>query len=772
MQRPWRGGKIHRPSLGRLVWYALLTVASTANLDDSLAISKACAFVTIVFSNDFVKCASVLTHSLRAVGTHNEVVVLVHPSIRDSDRRGFLDAGAHHVIEVQEIENPNQHVLYKSFARNYGILRVWQLNSLLGHRIKRAIYMDADMVALQNGDDLCDLPELSASRDLAGTRDRHTEDFNAGMMVLTPSEATFARLVNLAPHVASPTGGVQPLLRAGFPDWTKLDHFRDNVNVHVFEHQRPAWQLGHIRSIHYTGPVKPCLTDAEDFEKKPHDEPYRVWHTVQGYILSAVAEGQRFGEPRVSNVNFSSICLESGAATDGTAATASRGVSGSNEAVVQASIRDAWSRWWGQPSDDVLRLGFGHGEDEYRFAPAHHVCKHGAATLESFAQRVFESGLSQLRNCMIDACSPAAEVIDGIARATRWLSRTLQIFLNRASADAQVEVGDGLGSVESILSSQGNFALEEVQTSLKQLAEEAVTQPNVFVFDLAGALGRRLLQRTRLARWHLTYALLGLLWSIQRQVRDGGGDGPIQAPASFHFMFPPMEFHNDVRACCRVWNVFSQLLENAPAGAVVVLVGDLGISGDGLEDEDGLPLASSTDSSASPISQMLLEEVLLSTIPHVTLLVVEGQGSGDKRRHRLAELEAASNGRLHLGVSRKEVPADALALVAIACPPHTTITTVSSPVLDGATAEQLQQAQFEFVSTEIAYWTNHASGGGSGEGSVGERTNGGFIVAGCGLSPRHPHIVEAVGLHAIQRGARVSVAADGVWWWRVPTHRN
>ncbi|CAK9010120.1 unnamed protein product [Durusdinium trenchii] len=57
----------------------------------------------------------------------------------------------------------------------------------------------------------------------------HSEEFNAGLMVLEPNEATFQRLVDLAPQVRSSSGGVQPLLRAAFPDFHPLDHWRDNA---------------------------------------------------------------------------------------------------------------------------------------------------------------------------------------------------------------------------------------------------------------------------------------------------------------------------------------------------------------------------------------------------------------------------------------------------------------------------------------------------------------------------------------------------------------
>eukprot|EP00439_Symbiodinium_sp_Y106_P028437 s360_g3.t1 len=73
-------------------------------------------------------------------------------------------------------------------------------------------------------------------------------------------------------HVISSPDASKKMLRAAFPDFNALDHLQDNVNARVHELSRSSWDLRRIRSIHYTGPLKPCYTHAEDFAEEDWDQ--------------------------------------------------------------------------------------------------------------------------------------------------------------------------------------------------------------------------------------------------------------------------------------------------------------------------------------------------------------------------------------------------------------------------------------------------------------------------------------------------------------------
>eukprot|EP00930_Biecheleria_cincta_P040062 TRINITY_DN27481_c1_g1_i2.p1 TRINITY_DN27481_c1_g1~~TRINITY_DN27481_c1_g1_i2.p1 ORF type:complete len:168 (+),score=35.96 TRINITY_DN27481_c1_g1_i2:50-553(+) len=155
----------------RLALAVALLLASTATVGGSPG--ELCAFVTVVLTEDFVDCSLALVQSIRGTDTEHEVVVLVLPEVSEAARNRLRDGGAHHVVQMEEVKNPNKVVQYKIFAKNYGILRAWQLSELVGNRYHRAVYMDSDMVMTQNSDDLCQMPELSAARDLGGKPEGH-----------------------------------------------------------------------------------------------------------------------------------------------------------------------------------------------------------------------------------------------------------------------------------------------------------------------------------------------------------------------------------------------------------------------------------------------------------------------------------------------------------------------------------------------------------------------------------------------------------------------
>lgn len=651
-----------------------------------------CTFVTIVLSEDFVECTAVLVHSIRATDTVNEVTVLVLPFITAVARNQLKAAGADHVVEVEEVKNPNRNVLYRVFSKNYSILRVWQLGTLLARQYDRAVYMDGDMVMTQNSDELCSMPELSAARDLGapGARHEHSNDFNAGMMVLAPQEDTFTRLVELAQHIESPSGGVQPLLRAAFPEWTRLDHLRDNVNAHVFDHQRSSWRLAQIRSIHYTGPVKPCFTDAEEFSSKPSDEPFRTWH--------------RLRERRDAPERHSSPEAPPG----GDVPRMDNALSAHHLAA-----QDAWKSWFAVPDESILVKGFGLGESEYHSVPAYHVCKHGSAVLSGLAERIFKAGFSQLRECFQGTCSATEHVTNDILRGMSWMHRMLHLYMQRSSIDAQADV-EGLGSVESILALHADATVADVQTAVRSISAKGLEDTQSFVFDMVVSLSRQVRRREQLTRWHLSYALLGLLWWQYRHLRDAGSD--LLLPDPFQLEFPLLEFQD---VCCRVPDVLGHLLRGTEEDRVLMFA-------------DEVPLG------------MGVEEYIASVIQHAAVFVAAPRDAQDVEPEPNGAATLSANrvvhhdGQLHLAQQVDHVEVARISVIFMTCPSRDAMV---------ASAED----QYRSVLADLEYWSHKMEGGSA-------------VVAGCGFTAQSPGIVEAVSQHALRRATRVKLAADTAWW--------
>ncbi|CAM9580775.1 unnamed protein product, partial [Phaeothamnion confervicola] len=168
-------------------------------------------FLAVVTSNDYLIGAEALFGSIRATGSSRKRVLMVTPQCAALQRHGLLDE----IVAVEPIAIPAaaevpQHV--RAWAEvGYTKLRIW---SLIQYR--KVVYVDADALVDENVDELFDLPT-----DFAAAPDIHPPDrFNAGVMVLTPSEAVLEEMLGRTATTATYDGGdTAGFLNAFFPDW-------------------------------------------------------------------------------------------------------------------------------------------------------------------------------------------------------------------------------------------------------------------------------------------------------------------------------------------------------------------------------------------------------------------------------------------------------------------------------------------------------------------------------------------------------------------------
>ena len=125
---------------------------------------------------------------------------------------------------------------------------VWTLTTY-----DKIVFMDADMLALKNLDDLFDQPELSGAPDVGWP-----DCFNSGLFVCTPNLSTYDALLRRAQLDGSFDGGDQGLLNQHFKNWNRLS-FLYNVVPGAFYSYSPAFRhFGNdIKAVHFIGPDKP-----------------------------------------------------------------------------------------------------------------------------------------------------------------------------------------------------------------------------------------------------------------------------------------------------------------------------------------------------------------------------------------------------------------------------------------------------------------------------------------------------------------------------------
>lgn len=151
-----------------------LGLPATKRLEERLAQGK-CAVVTVVTAGSgFVAGASVLGRSLSATNTQMKLVALIANSLDVDDRRLLYDSGWE-LREGQVNEEEKREFISTK-------LQIFNLVEF-----ERVIFMDADMLVIENIDELC-----SCNADYCAVV-RNTF-FNAGLLVVRPAAHLFVEL--------------------------------------------------------------------------------------------------------------------------------------------------------------------------------------------------------------------------------------------------------------------------------------------------------------------------------------------------------------------------------------------------------------------------------------------------------------------------------------------------------------------------------------------------------------------------------------------------
>ncbi|MGD8606245.1 MAG: glycosyltransferase family 8 protein [Myxococcales bacterium] len=173
------------------------------------------AYVTTLCNGEgYLPGVEALGKSLEAHGTQVPRVVLVTSDV-SGETRARLSRQGWQVREVEPLENPNPDTiqLFERFRDVFTKLRAWQLVDFA-----KVVLLDADMITLQNIDDLFERPSISAAPDFF-LPDR----FNSGLMVLEPSREVFEGIQSALWETPSYDGGDQGFLNEFFPNWYEME---------------------------------------------------------------------------------------------------------------------------------------------------------------------------------------------------------------------------------------------------------------------------------------------------------------------------------------------------------------------------------------------------------------------------------------------------------------------------------------------------------------------------------------------------------------------
>ncbi|HTR30746.1 MAG TPA: glycosyltransferase [Puia sp.] len=232
-------------------------------------------FVTYLGSENFLPGVLTLRQSLAEHNSREGLEVLLSCKPGRSVSQRLNDSGCK-VRPVSPIENPHSFPDdIRGFRFTYGKLNIFDLVEY-----EKVVYLDADMLIVENIDSLFEKPHMSAV--IAGgflPENAQWSNFNSGLMVVVPGHDTFARITAAVGHLPSADKSDQGFLNSFFDSWyahghLHLDH-KFNVPVDYLDKFADP-----VAVLHYWGATKPWDLDPWQIRKIPapkHKQAVLLW---------------------------------------------------------------------------------------------------------------------------------------------------------------------------------------------------------------------------------------------------------------------------------------------------------------------------------------------------------------------------------------------------------------------------------------------------------------------------------------------------------------
>ena len=236
------------------------------------------AFVTLLSTANYLPGVLALNESLRRTGTRYPLLVVlscdtpqnVETTLVSRNIKVFRLKGSLKIPDIHRTSNGH-------WGNTFDKIQLFGLTDY-----EKLVYVDSDMMVLQNIDELFEKPHMSAvaaGRMLYPTSVR----LNSGLMVIEPADhipELIAEKLDAAMHQVAQLGvsavGDQDLINAYYSDWTATTHLHlpDSYNVfqfHIDQYIREKdFSLGVfgakgdkvIKIVHFIGALKPWMKGA------------------------------------------------------------------------------------------------------------------------------------------------------------------------------------------------------------------------------------------------------------------------------------------------------------------------------------------------------------------------------------------------------------------------------------------------------------------------------------------------------------------------------
>ena len=258
------------------------------------------AYVTVINSIDYLDGVRTLLYSLRKVNSQYPVLVLV-PRGFDPAAQCKIGRWGGTVLEAEGIglgelaeKNPRAY-----WNETFFKLRIFDLISY-----DKLVYIDADMIVLENLDHLFEREHISAVQ--GGKVIFGWEDINSGLMVIEPNREEFEAMVSLIPLVCES----KIKENMGFGDQDVISYYYKNINrkwegenrlderynamIRCIHELCVHYGYQNLKVIHFVGERKPWMFSPVEiagyvFRYTLHHERYRAMCALKyyGYVHRA-----------------------------------------------------------------------------------------------------------------------------------------------------------------------------------------------------------------------------------------------------------------------------------------------------------------------------------------------------------------------------------------------------------------------------------------------------------------------------------------------------
>ncbi|MEM1485417.1 glycosyltransferase [Oscillospiraceae bacterium PP1C4] len=229
------------------------------------------SYLTLISSDNYLQGALVLNESLKRSHAKYKLTVLISANV-SSKVENILNKMQIDVIRINKtvtidskLEKHNEEVGYKHWNNTFDCLLSFGLC-----QFDKLVFLDSDMLVLENIDELFDKPHMSA------VKDPGTTTLNSGTVVIEPEEGLVEKLIEKIPAIMENHYyfGDQTVLQEYYKDWPDKPelHLDDKYNMFLGSLH---WFIGvegyhlngkskNIGVVHFVGGIKPWMIKTAD----------------------------------------------------------------------------------------------------------------------------------------------------------------------------------------------------------------------------------------------------------------------------------------------------------------------------------------------------------------------------------------------------------------------------------------------------------------------------------------------------------------------------